>query len=182
MASGTVFYTVLDAFLGDYTCLHTLSGSGLGLLRLWLPLSIFKSTNRQIPRLWGLSVQSRFDWCHVKTSLIEAVLQTIWQRGHSVHHTRTTIQGLFVFVLEPEWRISWGAVVTCLRAVSSLRGAHIRNCPSCAQAPLIGISWIRLLDKLEWSAGYPRMVYTMPPLSNALKYTFLKSSHGICQI
>ena len=34
----------------------------------------------------------------------------------------------------------WGAGVTCLRVVSSLRGAHIRNCSSCAQAPLIGIS------------------------------------------
>ncbi len=59
----------------------------------------------------------------------------IWLTLHAENNSVTIRAGLGALAKE-----SWGIGVTCLRAVSSRRGAHKRNCSSCAQMPLIGIS------------------------------------------
>ena len=58
----------------------------------------------------------------------------IWLTLHAENNSVTIRAGLGALAKE-----SWGIGVTCLRAVSSRRGAHKRNCSSCAQMPLIGI-------------------------------------------
>ena len=59
----------------------------------------------------------------------------IWLTLHAQNNSVTIRAGLGALAKE-----SWGIGVTCLKAVSSRRGAHKRNCSSCAQMPLIGIS------------------------------------------
>ena len=59
----------------------------------------------------------------------------IWLTLHAQNNSVTIRAGIGALAKE-----SWGIGVTCLRAVSSRRGAHKRNCSSCAQMPLIGIS------------------------------------------
>ena len=111
----------------------------------WQVLCIFKTQFRQKPRF----KRGTFTEVNYSTDLAGG----IWLTLHAQNNSVTIRAGLGALAKE-----SWGIGVTCLKAVSSRRGAHKRNCSSCAQMPLIGISGARLLDLLEWLTGFPHVV------------------------
>ena len=93
----------------------------------WHALCIFKTLFRQKPRF------KKGDF--YRSKLFNRFGRGIWLTLHAENNSVTIRAGLGALAKE-----SWGIGVTCLRAVSSRRGAHKRNRSSCAQMPLIGIS------------------------------------------
>ena len=93
----------------------------------WYVICIFKTLFRQKPRF------KKGDF--YRSKLFNQFDRGITDTAQAENNSEIIRAGLGALAKE-----SWGIGVTCLRAVSSRRGAHKRNCSSCAQMPLIGIS------------------------------------------